>query len=61
VIPLHYRQANNRIEFEFDCPNMASCIPGAHLLADLLGNTLAATWGPGMSGRSPLVYEQVSP
>jgi hypothetical protein len=60
AINFHYRRTNNHLEFEFDCPDMATCVPGPHLVADVLGNNLSATWGPSMVGRSPLLYEKVA-
>jgi hypothetical protein len=61
VINFHYQQTNNRIEIEFDCPDMATCVPGPHLIANSAGNQLTATWGASMVGRSPLIYEKVAP
>jgi hypothetical protein len=57
---LHYRVVDGRIEIEFDCPPLATCIAGPHLIADRQGDHLVATWGPHMSGRSPLSYQKVT-
>jgi len=58
---LHYRLTGNRIEIDFDCPPGADCIPPPHLIADRQGNQLVVTWGPYLSGRSPLIYEKTGP
>jgi hypothetical protein len=58
---LHYRVIGTRVEIDFDCPDMAICVPPPHLIANSVGDQLTASWGPHMSGRSPLVYEKVAP
>jgi hypothetical protein len=57
--PLHYRVFGNQIQMDFDCPDLANCIAGPHLIADRLGARLTARWGPNLSGRSPLIYAEV--
>jgi len=56
---LHYRMSGSQIEMDFDCPANADCIPGPHLIGNRSGDQLVATWGPHMSGRSPLSYQKV--
>ena len=58
---LHYRVMGNRVEIDFDCPDLAICVPPPHLIANGVGDHLTASWGPHMSGRSPLIYEKVAP
>jgi hypothetical protein len=56
---LHWTEADGRVEVEFDCPPNAQCVAGPHLIASVDGQALRATWGPHISGRSPLRYEEV--
>jgi hypothetical protein len=56
---LHYRVLGTQIQMDFDCPDVATCIAGPHLIANRLGTNLTATWGPMMLGRSPLIYAEV--
>lgn len=56
---LHYRVLGDQIQMDFDCPDLATCIAGPHLIANRSGTSLTATWGPHMSGRSPLIYAEV--
>jgi hypothetical protein len=57
--PLHYHILGTQILMDFDCPDMATCIAGPHLIANRVGTNLTATWGPMMIGRSPLIYAEV--
>jgi hypothetical protein len=57
---LHWTEVDDRIEIEFDCPPNANCVAGPHLIARVDGHALRATWGPRISARSPLRYEEVA-
>lgn len=41
------------------CPPNANCVAGPHLIAQVKGQTLKATWGPQLNGRDPLYYLEV--
>jgi len=56
---IQWVEVEGRVEIEFDCPANANCLAGPHLIARVDGHALRATWGPHMSGRSPLRYEEV--
>jgi hypothetical protein len=57
---IHWVEREGRVEVNFDCSSgTADCLPGPHLIGQIEGNTIQATWGPGLSGRAPLRYEVV--
>ncbi len=56
---MHWAEAAGRIEIEFDCPATPNCVGGPHLIARIDGSDLQAEWGPHVTGRSPLRYEEV--
>jgi hypothetical protein len=56
---IQWAEVDGRIEIEFDCPANANCLAGPHLVARIDGHALRATWGPQISGRSPLYYVEV--
>ena len=58
---MHWAEVDGRVEIEFDCPPNAQCVAGPHLVASVDRQALRATWGPHVSGRSPLRYEEVMP
>ena len=58
-IGIQWIEIDGRIEVEFDCPPDANCLAGPHLIARVDGHDLRATWGPHVSGRTPLRYEEV--
>ena len=58
---IRFKAVGDQVEIEYECPDLALCIPPPHLIASLRPDGLTAGWGPKMSGRSPLVYEQVGP
>ena len=59
TIGIGWVQVKGSIEIEFDCPANANCLAGPHLIARVDGHALRATWGPQMTGRAPLRYEEV--
>jgi len=56
---IRFKAVGDQLEIEYECPDLALCVPPPHLIAQVLQDGLTARWGPSMSGRSPLVYEQV--
>ena len=55
---IRFKAVGDQLEIEYECPDLALCVPPPHLIAQVLRDGLTARWGPSMSGRSPLVYEQ---
>jgi hypothetical protein len=58
---IHWVEKEGLLEIEFRCPFNADCVAGPHLIARVEGHAMRATWGPRMTGRTPLFYEEVPP
>jgi hypothetical protein len=58
-IVIRYRAVGDELEIEYDCPVQSNCAPPPQLIARRSSGGLTARWGPGIFGRSPLLYTEV--
>ena len=58
-IGIQWVEVDGLVEIEFDCRANAGCAAGPHLIARIDEHALSATWGPELTGRTPLHYVEI--